>query len=422
MMRHGRQFLSIQNEAPRLTGRARTTRSSEQPRRGGIDGAELSVRDDPGALAEVFSEWARLLESIPEHSIFASPEWIRTWWEFFGHDRRPHVAAARRGDKLLALAPLCTKQRWGIRIREFIGSEESDVGSLLLAPGAEDLAERLVRLVLDQDDWDLIDLWGVVAGSPTAVALGDALAAEGVDYELVPMTLNPVLDLRSEAWAASASRPMLRDLARQRRMLGRVGKLDLVFPSDVDEVETALERLRVLHIERWRRLGEMSPLQLDDYWAWVRGVALDSWREGWLYFPRLVIDGGLVATGLYLLYRRRLFYWVGAHESEFARRSPNQLLTLAVIEDVRSSGRADVLDFGSGGEPYKLRWTQSASPLLRVMAWRGHRGRLAHFWQGRVRPWAWAHQDLTRPMRRWRQLRRLLTAKGRRDRPTISQQ
>jgi CelD/BcsL family acetyltransferase involved in cellulose biosynthesis len=196
----------------------------------------------------------------------------------------------------------------------------------------------------------------------------------------------------------------------------------LVFPKTLDEVESAMDDLRTHHIERWRRVGEMSLLRLDDYFAWIRGLSLDAWRQGWLYLPRLLLDGRLVAVGLYLLYRRRLFYWMGAHGSDFARYSPNQLLMRAVVDDIRSSGAADVLDFGSGGEPYKLRWTETSLQLVRVMAWRGYRGQVAHFWQGRVRPWAWAHQDLTRPMRRWRQLRRLLTAKGRRDPPTISPQ
>jgi hypothetical protein len=36
------------------------------------------------------------------------------------------------------------------------------------------------------------------------------------------------------------------------------------------------------------------------------------------------------------------------------------------------------------------------------MAWRGLRGRAAHLWHGRLRPWGWAHPQLTRPLRRAR--------------------
>jgi CelD/BcsL family acetyltransferase involved in cellulose biosynthesis len=375
-----------------------------------MEGLEWFVRDDANALAALEPEWQRLVRSMAEPSVFASPEWVRTWWAHFGHGRRLHLAGARRAGELVILAPLCTTRRHGLRVREFLGSEEVDVGGFLVAPGEEALATRLARVVLEQDDWDLLDLWCVAGGSPTAAALDEALPAHGAGHEVLSLTVNPVLAVGTEAWAAAASHSMLKDLARQRRVLGRQGKLEMVFPRDVEGVESALAELRALHRERWKGQREISRLQLADYWGWVRGITLEAWRQGWLYLPRLTLDGRLLATGLYLLHRRRLFYWMGAHDPELARHSPNLLLTLAVIEDLRSAGTADVLDFGRGDEWYKLRWTETSLPLLRVMAWRGLRGRAAHLWHARVRPWAWAHQGVARPVRRCkRAIHRLLT-------------
>jgi CelD/BcsL family acetyltransferase involved in cellulose biosynthesis len=374
-----------------------------------IDDVEWFVRDDASALAALEPEWQRLIGSMAEPSIFASPEWTRTWWANFGEGRRLHLAGARRAGELVALAPFCTTRRRGLRVREFLGSEEIDLGSFLVAPGEAPLATRLATFVLEQGDWDLFDLWCVERGSSTAVALGEALAAHGAGHDFSPLPVNPVLDIRSEGWGAAASRSMLKDLARQRRVLGRQGKLELVFPRDVEQVEAALVELRTLHQERWKGQGEISRLQLPDYWAWLRAITLEAWRQSWLYLPRLTLDGRLIAIGLYLLYRRRLFYWMGGHVHDFVRHSPNLLLTLAVIEDLRSAGTADVLDFGRGDEWYKLRWTQSSLPLVRVMAWRGLRGRATHFWHARVRPWAWAHQGVAKPVRRVKQsVRRLL--------------
>jgi CelD/BcsL family acetyltransferase involved in cellulose biosynthesis len=358
------------------------------------------VVEDAAGLARLEPEWRHLAATVSEPVIFAAPEWGLAWWRHFGAGRRLHLAGARRDGRLVALAPLCTTARGGLRIREFLGSEEADVGTLLLAPGEEALAPALARFVV-AGKWDLLDLWCVPEGSLTARALQAALAAAGgVGHETTTLTVNPVLDVRPEEWAAGASRSMLKDLARQQRVLGRQGKLEVVFPADAGEVEAGLEDLRAFHQARWSGQGELSRLQLPGYWGWVRGIALEALRHGWLYLPRLVLDGRLLATGLYFLYGRRLFYWMGAHDHDFARHSPNMLLTLAMIEHLRVTGAADVLDFGRGDEWYKLRWTQSAFALQRVMAWRGVRGRALHVWRGRVRPWAWAHQDLSRPLRR----------------------
>ena len=377
-----------------------------------VDSLEWFVVEDASGLARLAPEWRALAAVAPQPSLFSTPEWTGTWWEHFGRGRRLHLAGARRGGVLVALAPLCTRGG-AVRVREFLGSEEADLGAFLLAPGAEAVAPELARFVLARPGWDLLDLWCVADGSPTAQAFRAALAADGIRHELPALTVNPVLDVRGDDWASGASRSMVKDLMRQRRVLGRDAKLEIEFPADSDEVERALADLRAFHAVRWAGQGEISRLGLPDYWAWVRGVALTAWREGWLYLPRLVLGGRLLATGLYVRSGRRLFYWMGAHDAAFARHSPNGLLTLAVIEHLRVTGTADVLDFGRGDEWYKLRWTRDAAPILRIMAWRGVRGTAAHWWRGRVRPWAWAHQGLSRPIRRAkRAVRRLLTRDG----------
>jgi CelD/BcsL family acetyltransferase involved in cellulose biosynthesis len=377
--------------------------------RGPRDHLEWFVAADERALERLTPDWRELARSVASPTIFGSPDWVWAWWQHFGANRRLHVAGARRGGRLVALAPLCTRHGIGLRVRHFLGAEEADVGSFLLAPGAESLAPGLARVALGQDGWDICDLWCVPAGSVTARALETILADREVAHELTPLTVNPVVNVRDDQWTRGASRSMLKNLRRQRRVLAREGKLRLVMPTDTDEVEAALDDLRAHHAERWHRRGELSLLQIPRYWAWVRGVTLAAHAGGWLYLRRLTLDDRLVATGIFFLYERRLFFWLAAHDPAFARHAPDMLLTLAVIEDVRGADSADLLDFGQGDEWYKLRWTRDALPLQRVMAWHGLIGRGGHLWHGRLRPWGWAHPGLTRPLRRWkRAVRRAL--------------
>ena len=127
----------------------RGTRPPDLDRR---DDIEWFVRDDAPALAALAPEWQRLANASPEQSIFTSPQWALTWWAHFGRGRRLHLIGARRAGELVALAPLCTKRRWGVRIREFLGSEETDLGSFLAMPGEDALTGRLVDIVLEDDD------------------------------------------------------------------------------------------------------------------------------------------------------------------------------------------------------------------------------------------------------------------------------
>jgi CelD/BcsL family acetyltransferase involved in cellulose biosynthesis len=359
---------------------------------------EWFVASTEDELLDLEPEWRRLAERLAEPSLFATPEWHGVWRRHFGAGRRPHVVGARREGALAALAPMCTKAGFaGIRIREWLGSEEADWGGLLIAPGAESIGPDLIRRALSDPGWDLVDLWCVPAESPTRRAWGAAIGAAGLRHEERVQCLNPVLDLRTDEWTHGVRREQL---GRKRRALEREGKLRLVVPRDPEGVALALADLRRLHAERWRHVGEISRLTVPRYWAWVTGLAEEALRRGWLYLPRLELDGRLVATGLFLLYRRRLFQWINGHALAFARQSPFLLLQQAVIEQVRAADLADVLDFGRGDEWYKSRWTQTGVSLQRVMAWRRLRGHGAYVWRGRVRPWAWAHQGWSRPVRR----------------------
>jgi CelD/BcsL family acetyltransferase involved in cellulose biosynthesis len=360
---------------------------------------EWFVASQADDLLGLEPEWRALAESLAEPSLFATPEWNRVWWSHFGQNRTLHLVGARVDGRLAALAPLCTRTvLGGIRIRQWLGSEEADRGGLLLAPGAESLAGDLLRRALGDPGWDLADLWCVPAGDATGSAWRTIVEGGGLHHHHESLLCqNPVLDLRTDEWTEGVRREQL---GRKRRALGRQGEVRVTFPKDADAVEAALTDLQTLHAKRWREAGEISRLTLPGYWAWVRGIAREASDRGWLYLPRLEADGRLVATGLFVLYRRRLFQWINGHALEFHRHSPFLLLQHAVIEHLRTGDVADVLDFGRGDEWYKSRWTRRAVPLERLMAWRGLRGRGAYVWTGHVRPWAWAHQTWSRPIRR----------------------
>jgi CelD/BcsL family acetyltransferase involved in cellulose biosynthesis len=372
----------------------KTAAGSSSNARTGSPAEWFVIRDERG-FAMLEPEWRQLASAVPEPSVFYTPEWNREWWRHWGRGRTLHLVGARRAGQLVALALLCTTRALaGIRIREFMGSEEADLAGLLLAPGEQALGSELIRVALQDDDWNLLDLWCVPAQAWSEFA--DGLR----DHVCVPLTTNPVLDLRTPAWTADARQSMLKNLARKRRGLAREGgPLELAFPESPQAVEAALVDLRELHRALWRTRGEISRLELPRYWSWVRGLALEAFTAGWLYMPRLLVGGRLVATGIYFLHERRLFYWIGAFDTAVAQRSPYNVLTLSIIEHVTRAGMADVLDFGRGDEAYKTEWTPHAVALLRLMAWRGVVGGTAYLWRGRVRPWAWTHPRWSQPLR-----------------------
>jgi CelD/BcsL family acetyltransferase involved in cellulose biosynthesis/peptidoglycan/xylan/chitin deacetylase (PgdA/CDA1 family) len=356
---------------------------------------EWLVIEDEDGLRGLQDGWRRLAAASADPSMFETYEWNRVWWSTLGRGRTLHVVAGMRAGELVALAPLCTKRGpGGIRIRELLGTEEADQGRLLLAPGEERRGADLAQIAIRDPGWDLLDLWCLPADTPSAAAWAPALTGQA-GSRVSSLGPNPVLDIRTGAWREGMRRE---HLGRKRRALERQGKLSLACPVDRPGVEAALEEFRALHTARWAAVGELSRLTVPSYWEWVRGLSLEALRLGWLRLSRLELDGRLVASGLFFLYRRRLFQWMNAHDLAVARHSPFLLLVHAVLEHTVDHDEADVVDFGRGDEWYKSRWTSTAIPLQRVMAWRGLRGRGAYFWRGRVRPWAWAHPGSVPPL------------------------
>src|SRR5579863_4662289 len=74
-----------------------------------IDRAALVVKtvDNLPSFESLRNEWVSLLESSPSDGIFLTWGWLFTWWKHLAEGRRLSILTIRKGDELIALAPLC---------------------------------------------------------------------------------------------------------------------------------------------------------------------------------------------------------------------------------------------------------------------------------------------------------------------------
>src|SRR5205814_6550112 len=75
---------------------------------------------------------------------------------------------------------------------------------------------------------------------------------------------------------------------------------------------------------------------------------------GWLRFTRVVWDGRPIAFHYGFCYCGRYFWNVSAFAIDLARRSPGQILLRHLLLAAIDEG-AEMFDFGSGDQPFKLR-------------------------------------------------------------------
>ena len=101
-----------------------------------------------------------LLNNASQNNIFLTPDWLMTWWEFYGDDKLFYFLLAEQNNQLLGFAPLMiTTQNYlaysSIRILSFINSQEvaADHMEFVCLKGKEtevnnQLKEELILLLM----------------------------------------------------------------------------------------------------------------------------------------------------------------------------------------------------------------------------------------------------------------------------------
>jgi CelD/BcsL family acetyltransferase involved in cellulose biosynthesis len=94
---------------------------------------KIDVITSETALMGIVREW-KILQSRAARFPFANPGLFIVWWRMRGRQtgRRLHVVTGRENGELVALAPLVTTRRWGMRVLEWGGGELLDYCDTLL--------------------------------------------------------------------------------------------------------------------------------------------------------------------------------------------------------------------------------------------------------------------------------------------------
>src|SRR3990170_1659838 len=137
-------------------------------------------------------EWRALLPRASTNKVFASPTWLRVWWQEFGGGRELILLSVRRDGELVGVAPL---MRDGDRICFAGDTEICDYLDFIAAAGEEDAVVSAVLRSLSEEPWDELVLWAVPEGSPTLRALQSAAPGFGLRVSIETEDVCPQLEL-----------------------------------------------------------------------------------------------------------------------------------------------------------------------------------------------------------------------------------
>ncbi|MDR3763970.1 MAG: GNAT family N-acetyltransferase [Acidobacteriota bacterium] len=321
-------------------------------------------------LRQLEAEWNALDVRAPEPNVFAGYDWFRIWNRYYtaaySSPRTPHVLVLRRQGVVAGVAPLVRIgfSRLGVSVPriEFCG-HEWDYNNLVFGDDPCGQTEAVVQyLAQNANLWDLIQLRNLRAPSGAIEHLHSALTAAGlphtIHFEAEGCPFLP-LDTAWEGILARFSASTRHSLRLGQSRIARM-QADGLRIRIVDEPHREPALLdRMIAVERQKRVGgRPAPLFVARYREVFAALFATLGPGGKVAVALMELDGRLLAWNLYFRCGHKLWGYLTAYDHEFSRLSPGTMLLPTIIDDGFARGFEE-LDFMTGEEAYKSRWTSS---------------------------------------------------------------
>ena len=291
------------------------------------------------------AEWDALAAAAGH--VFATPEWLRTWWRHHGAGRRPLVGLAGAGGSLRAIVPMYAWWRHGVAVLRFAGHGPSDRLGPICAPA--DAADAVSATLAAAPLRSFMLLAEHVA---TRDGLGRLAGARRLYREP-----SPALRFEHDSWdafLAARAANFRQQVRRYPRRLAEHGELSFRLAADGDRLDRDLDTLFALHRARWD--GAETPFLSAA--AFHREFARLAFDRGWLRLWFLEVDRRPMAA----LYG---FRFAGAESGYQAGRDPGFaggqvgfVLLAHAVQAALEDGMRE-FRFGRGGSAYKERFATS---------------------------------------------------------------
>jgi CelD/BcsL family acetyltransferase involved in cellulose biosynthesis len=344
----------------------------------------LAVVTDATGFAGLREEWDRLTGSAAD-TVFLTHAWLGNWLTFLGDDHEPYVLTARDGDRLVAALPLArTTRALGIRALEFMGAgtlTPNHLDVLAEAPYRDAAVGAFIARLLEDREWDVLDLDKLPEDSATTRALAAAFAGAGMPSELRESAVCPYAELPSsyDEFFATLSKSARRHTRERIRCIGREhpdARFGVV--ETEQELDAALEALVRLHQARWEERGYAGSFADPRVGHFHKAMTRDALRDGYLRFYTLTEGADVKACVLCYRMNGSVQAYSCAFEPSWGGYRPGMVLGAHAIEQSIAEG-AHRYDHLEGDEQHKSTWAGHERKNLRFTAFAPSlRGRLAH--------------------------------------------
>lgn len=248
----------------------------------------------------------------------------------------------RGRDELFALSNWYT-----FRLRPII-SEDADAVALISAIG-KSLARRTTRLHIP----------GVPNEDKSADILMQGFRQSGWVVIREASDINHILEVAGRSFAAYLEG---RPGALRTTLKRKAGKVHTIVTDRFDD--GVWDAYEAIYNDSWKP-REGSP-------AFLRAFAKAEADAGRMRFGMAFVDERPVAAQFWTVEAGTAFIHKLAHVEEAKPLSPGTVLTAALLEHVIDKDRVELVDFGTGDDPYKRTWMETSRPRYTLTMYRAN--------------------------------------------------
>ena len=115
--------------------------------------------------------WDPLLRQSPDNHIFLTWEWLFSWWQYHGADKKLRIILIKDNGRIIAIAPLMqSKMRKGVfrfDLLENIGVQNCDTWGVILAEKQQECVSALLNYLerIVKETGIIIRMWHIPENS-----------------------------------------------------------------------------------------------------------------------------------------------------------------------------------------------------------------------------------------------------------------
>ena len=309
--------------------------------------SDLPLERLPG-LDAAEGDWEALAERA--ENIFATREWLSTWWRHFGRGELLLLGTRRPDGGLAAIIPLYRSRLGPARVLRFLGHGPSDELGPICDPADSAAVARPLQHALREGS---LGGWDVLLGEQLLRAKGWSELLGGT---VALQEDSPVLRARGRSFEevlASRSRNFRQQVRRRERKLLSEHGLRYRLADDPARLDADLTALFELHAARWGENG--STAFNPDRQAFHREFARLALERGWLRLWLAEVDAAPVAALYGFRFAGSELYYQSGRDPAWDRYAVGFVLLAHAVRVALEDGASEYRLL-RGGEAYKQRF------------------------------------------------------------------